>query len=401
MVSVFSLTKQVLTALAFALLAQGVAIPEGLEKRSPGFVSLDFDVIRKPLSANSTAPTGAGVSKRAGKVPLTLIDEGVSYASKITVGSNKQPQTVIIDTGSSDLWLVDVNAKCEGKDNDCKQYGTFNPSTSSTWKKLNQQFSIEYGDYTTSTGTYGKDTVGFGGISITGQQLADVTDTSVNQPILGIGLDTLEASNTQYDNVPVTLKKQGVIAKNAYSLYLNKPDAATGTIIFGGVDNAKYSGSLIYEDVTLPTRLTIALGGVGWNGKSYNGANTDALLDTGTTLAYLNPDIVDGIANQAGAYWVTYQDGGQYEISCDANLSGDLVFSFAKGAKISVPASELIYNNGDDGCILGVQPNAGSDDLTILGDTFLRHSYLVYNLDALTVGVAQVKYTTASSISAI
>ncbi|CAK9439937.1 uncharacterized protein LODBEIA_P40370 [Lodderomyces beijingensis] len=400
MVSIFSLSKNALTALAFAVLAQGIAIPEGLEKRSPGFVSLDFNVVRKPLKVNSTVAHSKDGKRQY--VPLSLVDEGGSYVSQITVGSNKQPQTVIIDTGSSDLWVVDVNAQCQ--DNvDCTSDGTFDPSQSSTWQNLGTPFSIEYGDQSTSEGTWGKDTVGFGGISITGQQLADVDTTSVPSGIMGIGLDTLEASNTQYPNVPVTLKNQGIISKNAYSLYLNDINAASGTIIFGGVDNAKYTGSLISEDVTMSTRLTIALSNVDYNGNSHDASNADALLDSGTTLTYLDQTLASDIANQAGAYWVSYPSGGgNYFIDCGASTSGDVVYSFAKGAKISVPMSEFIFQNGDGTCLWGIQPNGdGIGSLTILGDNFLRHAYLLYDLDAMTIGIAQVKFTSASSISAV
>ena len=95
-------------------------------------------------------------------------------------------------------------------------------------------FYIGYGDGSSSQGTLYKDTVGFGGASITKQVFADITKTSIPQGILGIGYKTNEAAG-DYDNVPVTLKNQGVIAKNAYSLYLNSPNAATGQIILVGL----------------------------------------------------------------------------------------------------------------------------------------------------------------------
>ena len=402
MVSVFNLTMQALTTLAFALLAQGIVIPEDLGKRSgPGFISLDFDVIRPPVIVNSTdsnaALSDAALRKRK-TISLSLIDEGPSYASKITIGSNKQQQTVVIDTGSSDLWVVDSNAQCQ--DNvQCKNDGTYNPSSSTTYKNLNTPFAIRYGDGSTSQGTWGLETVGFGGISITGQQFADVTTTSVNQGILGIGYKTNEA-NANYDNVPVTLKKQGIISTNAYSLYLNAPNAASGTIIFGGVDNAKYSGSLIKEQVTQSNQLTISLGSINYAGTTYSNNNGDALLDSGTTLTYLTPDVASAIAEQAGAHYVTYPDGsGLWEIGCDASTSGNVVYSFANGAKITVPLSELVYGSSGDGyCVWGIQQE---EDFAILGDNFLRHAYLLYNLDANTVSIAQVKYTTTSSIAAV
>ncbi|KAI5955868.1 SAP8 [Candida jiufengensis] len=401
--------KGVLATIALALFAQGAVIPNELETRddSPGFVSLDFDVIQRPLNISETAKFIAQLNrqdKRSSPIPLSLINEGSSYAAKITVGSNSQPQTVIIDTGSSDLWVVDSSAKCAANVN-CKSSGTFNPSTSSTWQNINAQFAIGYGDGSSSTGKWGKDTVAFGGVSITGQQLGDVTQTSVNQGILGIGYKGNEAITdangyqdiSNYNNVPITLKNQGKIRTNAYSLYLNSPSASSGQIIFGGVDNAKYSGSLITEQVTQPgTALFVNLNTLVYNGQTKQ-ISGDVLLDSGTTLTYLSQDVAANIANQAGAYWQTFSDGsGVYLISCSASTSGSAVFNFDNGAKITVPLSEFIFQSGSQ-CVFGVQPS----NTNILGDNFLRHAYLLYNLDANTVSIAQVKYTTASSIAAV
>ena len=84
-------------------------------------------------------------------------------------------------------------------------------------------------------------------------------------------------------------------------------------------------------------------------------------------------------------------------------MSGDVVFNFSKNAKISVPASEFAASlQGDDGqpydkCQLLFDVN----DANILGDNFLRSAYIVYDLDDNEISLAQVKYTSASSISAL
>lgn len=53
MVSIITFTKNVLVTLAFALLAQGLAIPEDIDKRAEKVVSLDFTVTRKPFNATA------------------------------------------------------------------------------------------------------------------------------------------------------------------------------------------------------------------------------------------------------------------------------------------------------------------------------------------------------------
>ncbi|KAI5968614.1 hypothetical protein KGF57_000103 [Candida theae] len=401
MVAFITFTRQVFLAVAFALLAQGAIIPEEVAKRdgSPGFIALDFDVLRKPLNLSAVIH-----HQKRDAISLSLINEGPSYAAKVSVGSNKQEQTVVIDTGSSDFWVVDTKAQCENQV-DCKSSGTFDPSSSSSYKNLNEDFAIRYGDGTTSQGTWGEDTVTINGISITGQQLADVTETSVDQGILGIGYTGNEAVTNQsgqqttqnYDNVPVTLKKQGKIKTNAYSLYLNSPTADSGTIIFGGVDNAKYSGSLVAEQVTSSNQLTISLSSVNFRGSSFS-FGQGALLDSGTTLTYFPSSFAAKLAKQAGAYLVEVGTNEYlYFIDCNTNTSGSTTFNFDNGATITVPNSEYVYQTSDGTCLWGIQESSQ----TILGDNFLRHAYLLYNLDANTISIAQVKYTTESNVSAV
>ncbi len=394
--------KNIFIALAIALLAD--ATPTTFNN-SPGFVALNFDVIK--THKNVTGPQGeinTNVNVKRQTVPVKLINEQVSYASDITVGSNKQKLTVVIDTGSSDLWVPDSQVSCQagqGQDpNFCKNEGTYSPSSSSSSQNLNSPFSIEYGDGTTSQGTWYKDTIGFGGISITKQQFADVTSTSVDQGILGIGYKTHEAEGN-YDNVPVTLKNQGIISKNAYSLYLNSRQATSGQIIFGGVDNAKYSGALIALPVTSDNELRIHLNTVKVAGQSIN-ADVDVLLDSGTTITYLQQGVADQVISAFNGQ-ETYDANGNLFYLVDCNLSGSVDFDFDKNARISVPASEFtapLYT--EDGQVYDqCQLLFGTSDYNILGDNFLRSAYIVYDLDDNEISLAQVKYTTASNIAAL
>ncbi|CAK9437934.1 uncharacterized protein LODBEIA_P23120 [Lodderomyces beijingensis] len=407
MVSVFTLTKQALTSLAFALLAQGFVIPGGPEnekRNGAGFVSLDFNVVRDAPHLNTTHVNTSdhNLASHAAKfVPLTLDNLGPTYVANITIGSNKQPQTVQIDTGSSDLWVFDIDLECENGLSCFGDGSRFNPKTSTTFESLGTKFSIEYADHSTSEGTWAKDTVGFGGISITKQQFADVNLTSSTNAIMGISVVGSESHQLGYDNVPITLKKQGIIKTNAYSLFLNEPEAATGQIIFGGVDHAKYSGSLIEEEIqtTVPQRLAINLNELNFNGTKYN-ISTPALLDSGTTLTYLEKNVADSLAAKVGAVWFPLPTGGAYVLGCGAGASGDALFTFEKGAAIRVPMSEFYYGQGL--CTFGVQPIPEELGISaLLGDNFLRHAYVLYNLDANTISLAPVNFTDKSDIEAI
>ena len=142
------------------------------------------------------------------------------------------------------MWIPDSNVICipkwRGDKGDfCKSAGSYSPASSRTSQNLNTRFEIKYGDGSYAKGKLYKDTVGIGGVSVRDQLFANVWSTSARKGILGIGFQS-EATEFDYDNLPISLRNQGIIGKAAYSL--NSPEASTGQIIFGGIDKAKYSG---------------------------------------------------------------------------------------------------------------------------------------------------------------
>lgn len=417
MVSVLSFTRQVFLTLALSLLVNGLVVPSNedsvaLDKRSPGFLKLDFTVARgqgkESLNLTSTNKpyfVYHEKSKRAtGEPEVTLINEKTFYATDLEIGSNKQAVTTLIDTGSSDLWVVDKSAKCQVTETGqsstyCYEYGVYDHTKSSSYHSLGSKFSIEYVDGTSSTGTWVKDDVYFAGTTtgVTQLQFGDVTTTSSGFGVLGIGYEANESTNTEYPNLPVLLKTQGVIAKTAYSLYLAQEDATSGSVIFGGIDQAKYLGSLITLPVTSSRELAIHLGSVAINGKTIS-ANLNPVLDSGTTLTYLPTKIVASIASALSG---TADSSVGYIINCNQPSNKYLTFNFDSGATINVPLSELAIDlyltNGQkyQYCALGVFATSSTP---ILGDNFLRSAYVAYDLDDNTISLAQVKYTTAENI---
>lgn len=65
---------------------------------------------------------------------------------------------------------------------------------------------------------------------------------------MGIGYDSNEsgtAPNGTYPSVMDNLVDQGIIARKAYSLYLNDLESNRGSVVFGGIDTTKYTGELV------------------------------------------------------------------------------------------------------------------------------------------------------------
>jgi len=355
--------------------------------------------------------------KRAGTVQETLDNEETLYYANLTLGTPAQSLRLHIDTGSSDLWVNTASSRlCESQTNPCEG-GTYDSSASSTYQLVNTDFNISYVDGSGATGDYVTDTLTFGGQTIKSFQFGIGESSSSAQGVLGIGYAVNEvqvnrAGGNPYPNLPVALVDNGLIASNAYSLWLNDLDASTGTILFGGVNAAKYRGDL----ATVPVlqsyggyyELTIALTGLtiaGTNLDSSSSLPSVALLDSGSTLMYLPNDLTQEIYNQVQAVYSS--DAGAAYAACtlaDSNATLDLSFS---GQTISVPYNELFldagtnqngqpltFQNGQRACLFGVAPAQGSTP--VLGDTFLRSAYVVYDLANNEISLAQTVFNSTT-----
>lgn len=195
-----------------------------------------------------------------------------------------------------------------------------------------------------------------------------------------------------------------------------KLEASIGQIIFGGYDTEKISGSLYSlpmqpnEATNTISTMTIALTSLGFEkGGQVENLSGDAfpvpvLLDSGTT--YLN--VPQAVYSTMYSYFEVSQDSsGNHIVDCDllSNANGSLNFGFGgtDGPLIKVPFSEFALpsnsavnmTNGNAACQFGM--GYSKDDQWILGDTFLRSAYVVYDLDNQIISLAQTNFNSTST----
>lgn len=233
--------------------------------------------------------------------------------------------------------------------------------------------------------------------------------------VLGIGYPANEVqvqmnNKDPYANLPKAMVKEGLIKSNAYSLWLNDLSASTGSILFGGVDTAKYLGEL----KTLPvqkvrgvySQLIIVLTDVSYSSESqqYNFSSNalpiPVLLDSGSTLTYLPNSLVATIYNDLDVTFDQYS--GNAFVPCSlAQENINITYTFSS-PHISVPVNELVINvgsatfrDGTPACLFGITP-AGSN-IAILGDTFLRSAYVVYDLANNEISLAATNFYSTES----
>ncbi|PSK57808.1 hypothetical protein B9Z65_9010 [Elsinoe australis] len=340
-----------------------------------------------------------------------LDNEETLYYANASLGTPPQQLRLHIDTGSSDLWVNTPNSEiCTYQGQGlCDYAGTYSPNSSSTYNYLNSAFTIQYADGSGATGDYVTDTFAIGGATLDNQQFAIGYKSNSQEGILGIGYPANEAilsvrNGRTYPNVPQKMLNQGLINTNAYSLWLNDLDASTGSILFGGVNTEKFMGNLS----TLPIIQTsgrynafyIALTGLGADGQpgSINSSFSSAvLLDSGSSLSYIPDNLANAVFSEFG---VTYdeQQGAAF-IDCNRQYENKtLEFTFSEPT-ISVSISELVitvgYRRNAPVCILGIAPTGGSSP--VLGDTFLRSAYVVYDITGNQIALAQTNFNSTSN----
>lgn len=364
--------------------------------------------------------------KRDGDLQISLRNEVTYYTLDVSLGTPPQNFTLLIDTGSSDLWVIaENNTYCSNSATviannegiNCTISGTFDSSASSTYSFNNTGFYIIYGDGTVAEGDWATDTLEIGNASITNMSfgLASTTNSSIG--ILGIGYTSNEASlglddPYTYENLPVKLVNEGIINTPAYSLWLNDINSDEGSILFGAVDHDKYTGTLVSLSTlsaysgAYPNSFLVGLDSVSLeqDGSSETLFETSisALLDSGTSFTYFPTEQAAVVLEALNA---SYSSSTQYYVQT-CTFEGNLVYNLS-GAVITVPFSSLLIpltytdgtpyllSSGQPACAIGVMPT--TNDYAILGDTFLRSAYVVYDLQNNEIALAQSASNVTSS----
>ncbi|KAK1835746.1 aspartic peptidase domain-containing protein, partial [Podospora conica] len=338
------------------------------------------EIVSVPLSAQDGA---VGKSKAAGSY----------YSIDLAVGTPGQTVPVKFDTGSSELW---VNPECDTSSNPavCAAQGRFTEST--TIDVLEGETGVIGGAQV----QYATDYVRIGSATIT-QQIIGLGQSSKDAVVGVFGAGPQSSGfDSAYPTAIDSLAAQEFIGSRAFSLALKGEGVRVwltcpGSVIFGGVDTQKYAGQL--------TKLAVLPGPngeAGWfvklDGISitkvggaatevYSGPGQTVLLDTGSSLSTLPPAI---FASLLEAFPSAKLDDatGLHSVDCSGSV-GSIDFSFADKV-ISVPVSDFVVNiPGSDLCVLGAFEGAAAS--AVLGDTFLKSVYAVFDFDNQAVHLAQ------------
>ncbi|KAJ7457963.1 acid protease [Mycena galericulata] len=410
-----------------------------------GLPIADFSI---PLSAKVQRPESKKISlaslraNRKQNVGDTDVLDGAAfdqeYVVNITVGGKYF--NVILDTGSSDLWVVKEGFSCFDLNGTAVPASTcdfgpsqFSPADSPTFQTFpNVTFFVEYGSGEHLRGPAGFDTVTIGGLSVSHQEIG-VPDLNaflgdgVSEGVLGLAFPRLTSMyNSSGYQVPydgffltaVAQKKSKTLVH--FSISLDRPtfaqgendpfDPNLGLLAFGGIapvptlrtaTTVPFQGYQLSnsEGVFAPSNSTsveflwytididsyIFLGS-----EAVVTKNNNTILDTGTTLNIL-PTPVAVAFNARFDPPATLDSSGNYIVDCNATAPAFAVV--IAGVAFSIDPKDQIVPKGDGakGCWSGTQ-DGGPDvagNLFILGDVFFHNVVTTFNPIAKEVTVTQ------------
>ncbi|KAK3168051.1 Vacuolar protease A [Lepraria neglecta] len=314
------------------------------------------------------------------------------YFSEIAIGTPPQTFKVVLDTGSSNLWVPSTECGSIA----CYLHTKYDSSASSTYKKNGSEFEIRYGSGSLS-GFISQDTVQIGDIKVKGQDFAEATQEpglafafGRFDGIMGLGFDTISVNKI----VPPFYKMidQKLIDEPIVSFYLSNTnnEGDESEAMFGGINKDHYTGNMTKIPLRRKAYWEVDLDAITFGDATAELDNTGIILDTGTSLIALPSTLAELLNKEIGA---KKGFNGQYTVECEKRDSlPDMSFTLTGHNFTIGPYDYILEVQGS--CIssfFGMDFPEPVGPLAILGDAFLRKWYSVYDLGTNSVGLALAK----------
>lgn len=375
---------------------------------------------------------------------VPIVASGHVFVVNVTVGTPPQSLSLLLSPSSPHTWVpkAEVMSCLTGFDSlsgfhssdasgsACK-WGSFSQSKSSTARTAEQiylDFVVASTDTINVSGVNITDTFRLGDIEVEDLSMGLVDSVSNQQWVgmIGLGNDATtnfpRPSSRQRPNLIDRLVASGKIVSQAYSIWLNNPEGASGSLLLGAIDKSRYEGDLIrlssiepYD--VFPSAFAVNVSSVNVDeakqAYKYEGPNLAVSISPAETFSYLPDALADGVTAAAGATWDTALQ--RVTIPCDAGSKNPKTnFRFqlegpagpvlnAHLADLVVPreitnwetAFNSLANIPKGTCLFGIQKypdlRDGRNLQYNIGSSLLRRTYMVFDAANKDVALAPVK----------
>jgi hypothetical protein len=306
-----------------------------------------------------------------------------SYFAEVLLGTDSKPLYMLLDTGASQSWVMGPDCTSQA----CTTHNSFGASDSTTFEALpDSSFSIGYGSGSVS-GLYANDTLDIAGITLPMTiGIANTTsDDFKSFPMDGI-LGLSQAPGT-YPNFINELVASKALTSNLFGVSINRADDGpnNGEINFGAPDTSRFTGSLNYIPVSPSANgdWAIPMDGVGVEGQDAGITGKLAYIDTGTSYIFGPADDVTKFHSLISGS--TLKDGSTSTWFVPCTTTTPLTFTFG-GTTYSIPSVDWIGPMANGVCTSLLFGQAVIPGQWLLGDTFLKSVYTVFDIDGNRIG---------------
>ncbi|KAK7002213.1 acid protease [Favolaschia claudopus] len=325
------------------------------------------------------------------------------YFVEVNIGTPPQPFKVLLDSGSSDLWVG--GSKCSGCPTGLTLY---DPSKSSTATNSSSVKAIQYGSGSVQ-GDLFTETIRMGNsFSVSKQGFligSKVTDNLLTSPVaglLGLAFSGLSQTGTPFWQALMTSNQASSQQMGLWlSRFIDKSNPAKeesgGAFTFGGVNPSLYSGDIEYRSLT-GSALTfwgLDVSAFSMQGQKISIADSTkyAVFDTGTTAIAGPPDAVKAIWAAVPGSSPLDSTSGLYQYPCTTTLNPTVSFG-GRTWPLTSADMNLGKSSTSNMCIGAIfaLPTSGSSGSPswIFGIAFLKNVYTVFRLNPASVGFAEL-----------
>mmetsp|Transcript_7481 Transcript_7481/g.10503 ORF Transcript_7481/g.10503 Transcript_7481/m.10503 type:complete len:539 (+) Transcript_7481:53-1669(+) len=326
----------------------------------------------------------------------------VEYIGMFSIGTPPQNFTAIFDTGSSDVWVPNINCTSCGKHN------LFNGSDSSSYvSNLDNDFELDYLSGTVKGSTF-EDVIHFGGIKIENFSFGEIAyeDPKITSFLMDgiVGLGFSGMSEVSKPSVVEFLEKNETKYPSIFSIYLNKDESFDVSnpshFMFGGYDLSLvgegaywHYAPVVWDMMTNNKYWTVTVLKVEV-ASEYSSQDPKSLLtscsngcvgivDTGSSGLVVPEGFYDEFMTELGKMFICYEE------LCFANSASDfpdLVLFIEPNIKIHLPGESYVVC--DEGLCLMLIQIITEGDYWILGDSFFMEVYTLFDAENMQVGFA-------------
>jgi len=320
----------------------------------------------------------------------------VEYFGQVAVGTPPQYFKVVFDTGSGILWVP--SHLCTGEA--CKDHTRLVEDTDESLKVDRGYVNIKYGTGR-MRGRRATDVVQVAGVKVGAQDFLLSTDedglvfrNGRFDGVMGLGREALAGILSRGETgrgIPfyINAVHENVLAEPKFSIYVSKHMGRPGAVVLGGVNPKLFQGPIFYHKGHSPAYWMVAMGTMRVGNEVVETRGARGIVDSGTSLLVGPPDIIERILPhvRANPDCGNLSELKTLEINMHTTDGKEVTYKLA-------PEDYVMKRLGrckTGIAIMKIQLKM-AHPIVILGDTFLRKYYSVFNHRTGEVGFAEANH---------